>query len=83
MKISLDFLCIRLESERLQLTFRLKTWCKWCLLQLNCNVVAHVNLDYTTMVTIHSNLDYAFTIEYRFKAVEIAKGMIIVTVGRH
>ena len=26
--------------ERLQLTFRLKTWCKWRLLELNFNVAA-------------------------------------------
>ena len=34
--------------ERLQLTFRLKTWCKWRLLWLNFNVAAHGHLDYTT-----------------------------------
>ena len=33
---------------RLQLTFRLKTWCKWRLLWLNFNDAAHGHLDYTT-----------------------------------
>ncbi len=32
----------------IQLTFRLKTWCKWHLLWLIFNVAAHGYLDYTT-----------------------------------
>ena len=38
------------RSERLQLTFRLETWCKLRLLGLNFNVMAYGHLDYTTRV---------------------------------
>ena len=39
---------VYMPLERLQLTFRLKTWSKWRLLWLNFNVAAHGHLDYTT-----------------------------------
>ena len=37
---------VYMPPRRLQLTFRLKTWCKWRLLWLNFNVAANGHLDF-------------------------------------